>query len=192
LAADATASELGRPRLGGPFGVLVLISTSHAVIHAYAAVLPLIYPLALVDLRFSLTALGVLVAVSNLAGGLLQLGAGALTRVMRRHSVLGWGSILLGLSGISMAAVTNFTQFFAANVVARAATSAQHPLGNSLLSDIYARSRRGMAIAGHVAGGNVGTLLAPAAGVLVVTWGWRRALTLLTIPAILALSLIHI
>lgn len=156
------------------------------MIHAYSAVMPLIYPLAIVDLRFSLTALGVLVAVSSLAGGVLQLGAGALTRVVRRHTVLGWGSVLVGLAGIGTALATNFAQFFVMNVVGRAATSAQHPLGNSLLSDVYPKSRRGTAIAGHVAGGNLGTLLAPAAGVLVVTWGWRPALMLLTIPAILA------
>jgi len=186
LAADASVAELVRPRVGGPVGVLVLLSGSHAVIHAYSAVMPLIYPLAIVDLRFSLTALGVLVAVSSLAGGVLQLGAGALTRVVRRHTVLGWGSVLVGLAGIGTALATNFAQFFVMNVVGRAATSAQHPLGNSLLSDVYPKSRRGTAIAGHVAGGNLGTLLAPAAGVLVVTWGWRPALMLLTIPAILA------
>jgi MFS transporter, FSR family, fosmidomycin resistance protein len=184
--ADAPVSDLVRPRVGGPATVLLLISGSHAVIHAYTAVMPLIYPLALVDLHFSLAALGVMVAVSNLAGGLLQLGAGALTRLTRRHTVIGWGAVLLGVSGIGTALAGNFAQFFAMNVVARAAASGQHPLGNSLLSDLYARSRRGMAIAAHVGGGNVGTLLAPAAGVLVVAWGWRRALLVLTIPAILA------
>lgn len=186
MAADAPTADLVRPRLGGPAAVLVLISGSHAVIHAYTAVMPLIYPLALVDLHFSLTALGVMVASSNLVGGLLQLGAGGLTRRLRRHTIIGWGAVLLGLSGIGTALAATFAQFFAMNIVGRAATSAQHPLGNSLLSDVYARSRRGMAIAGHVAGGNVGTLLAPAAGVVVVTWGWRQALLLLTIPAIVA------
>jgi FSR family fosmidomycin resistance protein-like MFS transporter len=172
--------------VGGPAIVLLLISGSHAVIHGYTAVMPLIYPLALVDLHFSLAALGVMVAVSNLAGGLLQLGAGALTRLTRRHTIIGWGAVVLGVSGIGTALASNFGQFFAMNVVGRAAGSGQHPLGNSLLSDLYARSRRGMAIAAHVGGGNVGTLLAPAAGVLVVAWGWRRALLVLTIPAILA------
>lgn len=186
MEADAQVSDLVRPRAGGPAAGLVLISGSHAVIHAYSAVMPLIYPLALVDLHFSLAALGAMVAVSNLAGGLLQLGAGALTRWQRRHSIIGWGAVLLGLSGIGTALATNFAQFFVMNVVARTATSAQHPLGNSLLSDLYDRSRRGMAIAGHVAGGNVGTLLAPAAGALVVAWGWRPALLVLTIPAVLA------
>jgi MFS family permease len=186
LAFDASVADAVRPKFGGPASVLVLVSGSHAVIHAYTAVMPLIYPLALVDLHFSLAALGLMVAVSNLVGGLLQLGAGALTRLTRRHTIIGWGALVLGLSGIGTALAGNFAQFLAMNVVGRAAGSGQHPLGNSLLADLYARSRRGMAIAAHVGGGNVGTLLAPAAGVLVVTWGWRRALLVLTIPAVLA------
>jgi MFS family permease len=186
LAFDASVADAVRPKFGGPASVLVLVSGSHAVIHAYTAVMPLIYPLALVDLHFSLAALGLMVAVSNLVGGLLQLGAGALTRLTRRHTIIGWGAVVLGLSGIGTALAGNFTQFFAMNVVGRATGSGQHPLGNSLLADLYARSRRGMAIAAHVGGGNVGTLLAPAVGVLVVTWGWRRALLVLTIPAVLA------
>lgn len=184
--AEASVADLVRPRLGGPRTVLVLISGSHAVIHAYSAVMPLVYPLALIDLHFSLAALGVMVAVSNLVGGVLQLGAGALSRQVRRHTIIGWGAVLLGLSGIGTALATNFVQFSAMNVVSRAAASGQHPLGNSLLADLYARSQRGMAIAAHVAGGNVGTLLAPAAGALVVAWGWRHALMVLTIPAVLA------
>jgi len=70
----------------------VLIAGSHAVIHGYSTLMPLVYPHALTDLHFSLTALGIMVAVANLAGGFLQLGGGALTRVVRRHVVLGWGA----------------------------------------------------------------------------------------------------
>jgi len=167
--------------------VLLLVSGCHAVIHAYATLLPWIYPLALVDLRFSITALGIVVAVGNFAGGFLQLGAGALTRTIRRHAVIGWGAVLLGASGVATAVAINAAQFFGANLAVRIVTSTQHPLGNSLLADLYSRTRRGMAIASHVAGGNVGTvLLTPAAAFLVAAWGWRNTVLLLTIPAVIA------
>jgi predicted MFS family arabinose efflux permease len=182
-----STGSLVRARLGGPVAVLILISGSHAVIHAYSTLMPWVYPLALVDLNFSVTALGVMVGISSLAGGLLQLGAGGLTRIVRRHTLIGWGAVLMGISGVAAAAASDFAQFFAANVFRSVVTSTQHPLGNSLLSDLYSRSRRGMAIAGHIAGGNVGTvLLTPAAAFLVVAWGWRRAVLLLTVPAIIA------
>lgn len=167
--------------------VLLLVGGCHAVIHAYATLMPWIYPLALVDLRFSVTALGFMVGATNLAGGFLQLGAGALTRAIRRHALIGWGAVLLGVSGIATAVAVNFVQFFGANLARSIVTSTQHPLGNSLLADLYSRARRGSAIAGHVAGGNVGTvLLTPAAALLVAAWGWRNAVLLLTIPAVLA------
>ena len=165
----------------------MLIAGSHAVIHGYSTLMPLVYPHALTDLHFSLTALGIMVAVANLAGGFLQLGGGALTRVVRRHVVLGWGALLAGVAGIVTATASGFAQFFAGNVVRSIVTSPQHPVGNSLLSDVYPAERRGLAISGHVAGGNVGTvLLTPAAGILIGVWGWRYAVLLLTIPALIA------
>jgi MFS transporter, FSR family, fosmidomycin resistance protein len=174
-------------RLGGPVVVLISISSAHAVIHAYSTLLPLIYPLALSELHFSVFALGVMVAVANLAGGFLQLGAGLVTRVIRRHTLLGLGALLMATAAVVTAGAGSFLQFSAGNILRSIATSPQHPIGNSLLSDLYSRARHGTAIAAHVAGGNVGTVvLTPAAAVLLSTLGWRAALLLLTIPAVIA------
>lgn len=176
-----------RSRLGGPILVLVFISASHAVIHAYSTLMPWVYPAAITDLHFSVAWLGIMVGVSNLAGGFLQLGAGALTRRIRRHSLIGWGAVLMGAASVVTATAMTFPQFFAGTVARSVVTSTQHPLGNSLLSDLYARGRRGMAIAGHVVGGNIGTVvLTPVAALLVTAWGWRPAVLLLTVPALLA------
>ncbi|HEY0492655.1 MAG TPA: MFS transporter [Candidatus Dormibacteraeota bacterium] len=175
------------PRVGGPFMGLVIISSSHAVIHAYSTLMPLIYPLALVDLHFSVVALGLMVALTSLAGGMLQLGAGAVTRVISRHSLIGWGAVAMGVAGVVTGSAATFAQFFAGNLLRSVSTSAQHPVGNSLLADLYEKGRRGVAISGHVAGGNMGTvILTPLAGVLLNAWGWRNALLLLTIPAVLS------
>lgn len=174
-------------RFGGPIVVLVSISSAHAVIHAYSTLLPLIYPLALTELHFSVFALGIMVAVANLAGGFLQLGAGLVTRVIRRHTLLGLGALVMALAAALTAASGNFLQFSLGNVLRSIATSPQHPVGNSLLSDLYQRARHGTAIAAHVAGGNVGTVvLTPLAALLLSTLGWRQALLLLTIPAVIA------
>ncbi|HEY8678784.1 MAG TPA: MFS transporter [Candidatus Dormibacteraeota bacterium] len=190
MAIDETGTHGGAlvwPRAGGPGMVLVIISGSHAVIHAYSTLMPLVYPLALTDLNFSVVALGLMVGISNLSGGLLQLGAGGLARVIQRHSLIGWGAVLMGVAGAVTGTANTFAQFFAGNLLRSVSTSAQHPLGNSLLSDLYEKSRRGMAISGHVAGGNIGTvLLTPVVGVLLNAWGWRNAVLLLTIPALIA------
>ena len=175
------------PRIGGPVMVLISISSSHAVIHAYSTLMPLVYPLALTELHFSVFALGVMVAIASLAGGFLQLGAGAVTRVIRRHTLLGLGALGMALAGAITAGATTFLQFSAGNILRSVVTSPQHPIGNSLLSDVYPKTRRGTAIAGHVAGGNVGTLLlTPASAVLLNVLGWQTAVLLLTIPATVA------
>ena len=175
------------PRVGGAFVVLLMIGSTHAVIHAYSTLIPLVYPLALTELHFSVFALGIMVAIANLAGGFLQLGAGAVTRVIRRHSLLGLGAFGMALAGVITATATSFLQFSAGSILQSVATSPQHPVGNSLLSDLYAKARRGTAIAGHIAGGNVGTVvLTPAAAILLNTLGWRTAVLVLTVPAMLA------
>jgi FSR family fosmidomycin resistance protein-like MFS transporter len=149
--------------------------------------MPLVYPLALTELRFSVTALGLMVAVSNLAGGFLQLGAGAVTRIIRRHTVIGLGALGMAIAAFVTAGANNFAQFSAGNILRSVTTSTQHPLGNSLLADLYARTRRGTAIAAHVAGGNVGTVvLTPAGAVLLNVLGWRKAVLLLAVPAVAA------
>ena len=175
------------PRVGRPLVVLVAISSAHAVIHAYSTLLPLIYPLALTELHFSLFALGIMVAVANLAGGFLQLFAGAVTRVIRRHTLLGLGALAMAGAAVITAASANFLQFSAGNILRSIATSPQHPVGNSLLSDLYARARHGMAISAHVAGGNMGTVvLTPVGAILLNTLGWRAALLLLAPAAVVA------
>lgn len=167
--------------------VLVSISGVHAVIHAYSTLMPLIYPLALTELHFSVPALGVMVAVANLAGGFLQLGAGALTRLIRRHTLLAVGALGMAGAALVTAAATSFLAFSTGNVLRSIATSAQHPIGNSLLSDLYARARHGMAISAHVAGGNLGTvLLTPLAALLLSRIGWRTTLLLLALPAVVS------
>jgi MFS family permease len=167
--------------------VLLLIGSSHAVIHAYSTLMPLVYPLALTDLHFSVFALGLMVATANLAGGFLQLGGGAVIRVIRRHTLLGLGAFGMAVAALISATSTSFLQFSAGNILQSVSTSPQHPIGNSLLSDVYAKAKRGTAIAGHIAGGNVGTVvLTPAAAILLNAFGWRTAVLLLTIPAMLA------
>jgi MFS family permease len=185
--AEVESSRSASARFGGPLAILVLISGSHAVIHAYSTLMPLVYPHALHDLHFSLTQLGFMVGLSSLSGGFLQLGAGALTRYVPRYGVIGVGAALMAGSAIITGISTNFAEFFAGNLARSVVTSTQHPLGNSLLSDVYGRFRRGFAISGHVAGGNVGTvLLTPFAGLLIGAAGWRFPVLLLSIPAALA------
>ena len=61
-----------------------LVSFSHALQHVYVAVLPLTYPLAVVEFHTSYTALGLLLGVVAAVGGFLQGAAFVYERVSAR------------------------------------------------------------------------------------------------------------
>jgi MFS family permease len=70
--------------------------------------------------------------------------------------------------------VGGYAGFVAARTVTSVASSAQHPVGASLLSRYFPR-RRGAVLALNSSIANVGSLLAPAAaGLLLLVLGWRQ------------------
>ncbi len=192
-------TEIGRPQ-GQPLDTseeqvtaipgagrdLTLVSAAHAVIHAMTVLMPLIYPIIQVEYHLSYTQIGLIVAIPNAVGGLLQIIFGLLSRYLLRKVMLGLGNILVGLSTFFTGTITGFWTLMLWNMLSRIAGSAQHPVGSSYLTDRYGRKRHGYALAWHVAGGNIGTLLVPLiAGPLLGMWGWRPVLYVAALPGIL-------
>ena len=164
---------------------LAIISATHAVQHAVAAVQPLIFPYAMAALGFNYATLGALLGIANLVNGLFQ-GVHAWTsRYLRRRTIIGLGGIGMGLSLGCMALAQTFAQFGAAMIFGRVASSAQHPLANSLMSDWYEPQRRGRAFSIHFSGGNVGSVITPiVAGYLIMHFGWHMSLYALMLPGL--------
>jgi len=63
-------------RYGGASTVVTLVSVAHAFSHVYGALLPLIAPFFLADLRLTYTQLGLIFSLSNLVWSPLQPGFG--------------------------------------------------------------------------------------------------------------------
>lgn len=164
---------------------LAIISATHAEQHAVAAIQPLIFPYVMAALGFDYATLGGLLAVANLVNGLLQ-GAHAWTsRFLRRRTLIGLGSIGMGLSLAFMALAQSFAQFGGAMIFGRIASSPQHPMANSLMSDWYEPKRRGRAFSIHFSGGNVGSVITPiVAGYLITRFGWQTSLYALMLPGL--------
>jgi predicted MFS family arabinose efflux permease len=148
-----------RPRLS-----LSLLTVQHALIHGQSALYPLVY-LAVID-EFGVTAATVVI-LSTIAGvttGLAQYSFGALTRVFRRRTLLGGGGLVIGVATAMQAVAGGFGLFAVANVVSR--------IG-------------GTAIAVHVAGGNIGTVLVGfSAALAIAAVGWRSAVAGLGLMAL--------
>jgi len=153
---------------------LGLLSAAHAVNHAFAVLLPLIF-LAIID-EFGVTVQSVafLAAFGSLASGLVQLSYAELTRHVSRKRLLTAGGLLFGGGFAAMSLATSFITFAIPNVAARIGGSPQHPVGNGLLAEQYTPERRGFAISAHIAGGNMGTVLIAIIGTpLIALIGWR-------------------
>ncbi len=164
---------------------LGLLSVAHAVNHAFAVLLPLIF-LAIID-EFGVTvqAVASLAAAGSMSAGLVQLSYAELTRRVSRRRLLELGGMLFGGGFAAMALASNFATFAVANIVARIGSSPQHPVGNGLLAEQFPPERRGFAISAHIAGGNVGTVVIAVVGTpLMALLGWRGVSIVFGVAAI--------
>jgi len=169
-----------------PQRTLWLLSAAHAVNHAQAALLPLVYLALIAEFDVSVAAIAFLAAIGNVASGLIQFTYAGITRFVSRRTILTVGGLLFGGGMAAQALASNFGTFSIANVLSRLGGSPQHPVGNGLLAEQFPPHRRGFAIAAHIAGGNVGTVAVPLVGAwLIAGIGWRWTVVLFGVPAML-------
>lgn len=166
---------------------LTSVGGAHAFLHATTVLLPLVFPILHDQYGFSYTQIGLIGTVANIAGGVLQVAFGYLTRYVARKTLIGLGNLTAALGMLLTGTATTFTPFLAWSVVRSLGSAPQHPVGNSLLADTFGRARRGAAIAAHVAAGNIGTLAVPLVGAaLIARLGWQPTMMLFALPGILA------
>jgi len=165
---------------------LALLSIAHAAIHAQSALMPLVYPIVIVQFGLNAADVGTFIAITTAVGGSMQLAYGLLTRYIARPALLAGGQLLFGVGLLLGGLSQSVAQLLGSISVARIGASPQHPVGNALLSDLYPPQRRGFAISAHISGGNVGTILVPfVGGALLLAVGWQVTLALFGIPALI-------
>ena len=164
---------------------LGLLSVAHAINHAQAVVLPLIFLKIVDEFGIGIDTIAFLAAIGAFLAGAVQLSYAGLTRVVSRRRLLGFGGILFGGGFALTALATNFVTYAIPNVASRIGGSPQHPVGNGLLAEQFPPDKRGFAISAHIAGGNVGTVVVALIGVpLIAAVGWRGAAVFFGLPAI--------
>ena len=168
-----------------PMRSLALLSAAHAVNHAQAVILPLIFLRIIIEFDVTVQTIAFLAAIGAFASGMVQLSYAGLTRIVSRRRLLGLGGILFGGGFVAQAFATGFPTFAIPNIVSRIGGSPQHPVGNGLLAEQFRPERRGFAISAHIAGGNIGTVVVALIGVpLIAAVGWRGASIAFGLPAI--------
>ncbi|MFI5261403.1 MAG: MFS transporter [Candidatus Limnocylindrales bacterium] len=164
---------------------LWLLSIAHAVNHAQAVVLPLIYLQITDDFHVGVDTIAYLAAGAAFLAGIVQLSFASLTRLVSRKNLLGGGGLLFGGGFAAQAFAPGFPAFALANIASRIGGAPQHPVGNGLLAEQFPPERRGFAISAHIAGGNVGTVVVALIGApIIVAFGWRGAAIAFGLPAI--------
>ena len=168
-----------------PNTTLWLLSAAHAVNHAQAVLLPLVYIRIIAEFGVTAEAVALLAAAGAFASGLVQLSYAKLTRMISRRKILATGGVVFGGGFAAMAFAPTFASFAAVNVASRVGGSPQHPVGNGLLAEQFPEERRGFAISAHISGGNVGTVIVAVIGApLIALLDWRVVVVLFGIPAI--------
>ncbi|MEO5941005.1 MAG: MFS transporter [Candidatus Limnocylindrales bacterium] len=169
-----------------PDVTLWLLSIAHAVNHAQAVLLPLIYLRIIAEFGVTESQVAYLAAIGSFASGLVQLSYAKLTRVVSRRILLTTGGVLFGAGFAAQGLMQSFLPFGLVNIASRIGGSPQHPVGNGLLAEQFPESRRGFAISAHISGGNVGTVVVAVVGAsLIATIGWRWVVVVFGVPAVL-------
>ena len=130
--ASAESGSTPRPRIADvrPQWSLWLLSIAHAVNHAQAVILPLIYLKITDDFHVGIDTIAFLAAGGAFAAGIVQISFASLTRRVSRRALLGAGGLLFGGGFVAQAFASGFPGFATANVLSRIRGSPQHPVGN--------------------------------------------------------------
>lgn len=176
-----------------PDRTLWLLSIAHAVNHAQAVILPLIFLAVINEFHVGVESITFVAAAGALASGLVQASFAYLTRHMPRRWLMGIGGMLFGLGFAAQAAAPTFGAFAATSIVSRIGGAPQHPVGNGLLAEQFPPSRRGFAISAHISGGNVGTVVVALTGpFLLAAVGWRGVSIIFGLPAaVIAVAIVR-
>jgi MFS family permease len=169
-----------------PQRTLWLLSIAHAVNHAQAVILPMIFLAVIDEFHVGVETITFVAAAGAIASGLVQATFAYITRVISRRWLLGIGGMLFGLGFAAQGAAPTFGAFAAVDIASRVGGAPQHPVGNGLLAEQFPPARRGMAISAHISGGNVGTVVVALAGpFLMAAVGWRWVSVIFGLPAAL-------
>ncbi len=165
--------------------ILGLVCSSHTLNHIQSGVTSVLFPVMMKELGFGYLQLGILSAAHHFAAQGLQVIYGFLAAFMKRAVILGIGNTILGVSVFVHAFLGNYGQLLGARVFSSLGASAQNPMGSTILSGYFPKTR-GRALMLHHTAGNVGSFLAPAiAASLLLFMGWRQVFLILGVPSIL-------
>jgi predicted MFS family arabinose efflux permease len=154
--------------------MLHLSNVSHALNHFQNQMLAIMIPTIMTDLGMSYLSVGVMTGVRSVFGSLSQGFYGFVTPFVSRCKLLGFANFGIALGTFLSGMAFSFPMLVFARVVSALGSSAQHPVGYSILSSYFPKTRAAV-MAMNTSASNVGTLIAtPLATVLLLVMDWRQ------------------
>ncbi len=163
--------------------VMGIVGFSHLLNHLQSGMVSVLYPIMMAELGFTYLGIGLLQTLYQVAAQGCEVLYGILSRHVQRSVLLGVGNVVLGFCVFTTGLAQNFFHLVASRAFAGLGSSAQHPVGSSILVSCYPNAR-GRILTYHNTAGNLGSLVAPAiAGGLLYFFGWRTVFFIVAVPS---------
>jgi MFS family permease len=180
-----TAEEEQEPSQQEKRLMLHLSNASHGVNHFQNQMMTMLWPSIMAELGLSYMQVGVLSAIVSALNSVCQGAYGFLTPFISRCKILGVGNVGIALGTLMSGLAGSFPMLIVARGVAAIGSSAQHPVGYSILAS-YFPINRGAVLALNTSVSHVGTLIAtPLATALLLVMGWRQIFFVVTLASVM-------
>ena len=164
----------------------------HMLNHMISGAMPMLYPEIMGEFSLSYSQLGLLRSANTFVTGFPQMFVGFLRRWASGRVLLGVGNLVNAVMNVLAGLSRGFPQFFGFRILAGIGSSAQHPVGASLVTSATEPSRRGRMLGLNQSIPSLAFTFTPLLTAYLLTrMGWRPALALLSVPS-LVFSLILI
>lgn len=173
------------------FAEVWLITLGHTMTHWYPATFYLLLPLIGNELGLNYSQIGAILTAQYLAGAISNIPGGLLVDMIGRRTLLMAISLLwVGIPYLLMGYSHTYGLMLLCSALVGIGNNLWHPAAIPLLAQHFP-DRRGLAVAYHGMGGNVGDSLAPlAAGLLLAVMSWRDVVVVNVLPGLLVSALI--
>jgi MFS transporter, FSR family, fosmidomycin resistance protein len=168
-----------------------VISLGHTMTHWYPATFYILLPLIGNELGLNYSEIGAILTCQYLVGAISNVPGGLVVDIVGRKTLLMALSLLwVGVPYLLMGFTHAYWLILVCSALIGIGNNLWHPAAIPLLAQWFP-DRRGLAVAFHGMGGNVGDSLAPlAAGVLLTVLSWRDVVILNVFPALIVSLLI--
>ncbi|MFC1802438.1 MFS transporter [Thermoproteota archaeon] len=164
----------------------------HMLNHVISGAMPILYPDIMDEFSLSYSQLGLIRSAATFATGFPQMFVGLLRRWFSGRVIVGAGNLIYCIMNIAAALSKSFWSFFSFTVAAGIGSSAQHPVGTSLITAATDPKKRGKMLGLSQSFPTVAFSFTPLlTAYLIIKMGWRSTIGILTVPAmILALYML--